>query len=59
MAIVALAPLILLVWACATGTPSATAAAAERPQPAGRNPSPIALMVCRPKAQREINEVLG
>jgi hypothetical protein len=59
MAIVVLAPLILLVWACATGTPSATATAAERPQPAGRNPSPIALMVCRPKAQREINEVLG
>ncbi len=59
MAIVVLAPLILLVWACATDTPSATATVAERPQPAGRNPSPIALMVCRPKAQREINEVLG
>ena len=59
MTIVALAPLILLVWACGTGPPSATATVAERPQPAGRNPSPIALMVCRPKTQREINEVLG
>ena len=30
-----------------------------RPLPAGRLPSPIALMVCRPKAQSEINQVLG
>ena len=59
MAIVVLAPLILLVWACAAGTSTVGATAAERPQPAGRNPSPIALMVCRPKAQREINQVLG
>jgi hypothetical protein len=59
MAIIALAPLILLVGVCVAGTPSASATVAERPQPAGRNPSPIALMVCRPKAQREFNEVLG
>ena len=59
MAIVALAPLILLVSVCVAGVPSATATVARRPLPAGRHPSPIALMVCRPKAQREINEVLG
>ena len=56
---VALAPLILLVSACASGSAAATTKAAERPLPAGRQPSLIALMVCRPKAQREINEVLG
>jgi hypothetical protein len=56
---VALAPLILLVSACASGSAAATTKAAERPLPAGRQPSVIALMVCRPKAQREINEVLG
>ena len=56
---VALAPLILLVSACGSGTPAATAKAAVRPLPAGRLPSPIALMVCRPKAQSEINQVLG
>jgi hypothetical protein len=59
MAIVALSPIMLLASVCIAGTPSATATAAKRPQPAGRNPSPIALMVCRPNAQREINEVLG
>ncbi len=59
MAIVAVAPLMLLASVCIAGTPSASATVAKRPQPAGRYPSPIALMVCRPKAQREINEVLG
>ncbi len=59
MAILALAPLILLVGACVAGTPSANATVAQRPQPAGRNPSPIALMICRPKAQHEFKEVLG
>ena len=58
-AIAALTPLILLVSVCASGTVPATATVAKRPLPAGRNPSLIALMVCRPKAQREINEVLG
>src|SRR5450755_1412163 len=47
---VALAPLILLVSACGTGTPTAAAKTVVRPLPAGRLPSPIALMVCRPKA---------
>jgi hypothetical protein len=56
---VALAPLILLVSACGTGTPTAAAKTVVRPLPAGRLPSPIALMVCRPKAQSEINQVLG
>jgi hypothetical protein len=59
MAIGALAPLILLVSVSVTGTVPANASVAKRPLPAGRNPSLIALMVCRPKAQREINEVLG
>ncbi|MGO9853418.1 MAG: hypothetical protein ACLPYY_00015 [Acidimicrobiales bacterium] len=58
LAIVALVPLVL-VAACALGTPAASATVAERPQPAGPHPSPIALMVCRAKAQGEINEVLG
>jgi hypothetical protein len=31
----------------------------QRPLPAGPLPSPIALMVCRLKAQGEINQVLG
>jgi len=55
IAIVALAPLLLVVSARVAGTSSA----AERPQPAGRNPSIIALMVCRPEAQHDIAEVLG
>ena len=59
MAIVVLAPLILLVSVCTVAVPPAAATAPRRPLPAGRNPSLIALMVCRPKAQREINEVLG
>jgi hypothetical protein len=56
---VAIAPLILLVSACGSGAPAATTKSAERPLPAGPSPSLIALMVCRPKAQREINGVLG
>ena len=59
MTIIALAPLILLVSVCGFGSPSASATTAKRPLPAGRHPSLIAVMVCRPKAQREINEVLG
>ena len=56
---VALGPLILLVSACGSGTPTATTKTVQRPLPAGPLPSPIALMVCRPKAQGEINKVLG
>jgi hypothetical protein len=56
---VALGPLLLLVSACGSGTPTATTTAAVRPLPAGPVPSPIALMVCRSKVQREINAVLG
>ena len=56
---VALAPLILMVSACGSGAPAATTKTVERPLPAGPLPSPIALMVCRPKAQVEINKVLG
>ena len=56
MAIAALTSLILISM-CVTGTVPASATAAKRPLPAGRNPSVIALMVCRPEAQREINEV--
>jgi hypothetical protein len=55
IAIVALAPLLLVVSARVAGISSA----AERPQPAGRNPSIIALMVCRSEAQHDIAEVLG
>jgi hypothetical protein len=58
-ALAAIAPLILLVSVCVSENVPASAAVAKRPLPAGRNPSLIALMVCRPKAQREINEVLG
>ena len=53
------APLVLLGSAFVSGAPPASATVAKRPLPAGRNPSVIALMVCRPKAQHEINEVLG
>jgi hypothetical protein len=59
MAIAALTPMILSVLVGVSGTVPATAAAPKRPLPAGRNPSLIATMVCRPKSQREINEVLG
>ncbi len=59
MATVALAPLILVVSAGTAGVSPAAATVAQRPLPAGRYPSPIALMVCRSKAQREFNEVLG
>ena len=56
---VALVPLVLLASACGSGTSSATATAAVRPLPAGRLPSPIALMVCQHKVHGEINQVLG
>ncbi len=56
---VALTPLILMVSACGSGTPTAATKTVARPLPAGPLPSPIALMVCRPKTQGEINKVLG
>ena len=40
------------------GTPAGVTTT-EPPQPAGRFPSTISKMVCRPEAQREIAEVLG
>ncbi len=56
---VALGLIIFMVSACGSSAPTATTKATEQPEPAGRLPSPIALMVCRPKAQSEINKVLG
>jgi hypothetical protein len=56
MTSVVLVPLLLLVAACVSSAP---ATAAKKPLPAGRNPSPIALMVCQSKVQREIKQVLG
>jgi hypothetical protein len=56
---VASVPLVLLVSACGSNTPTATATADVRPLPAGRLPSPIALMVCQRKVHGEINQVLG
>jgi hypothetical protein len=56
---VALVPLFLLAQACGSGAPTATATADVRPLPAGRLPSPIALMVCQHKVRGEINQVLG
>jgi len=56
---VALVPLVLLASVCGSGTPTATATVDVRPLPAGRLPSPIALMVCQHKVHGEINEVLG
>ena len=63
----ALATVCVLTSACgnsagtglvATTTTKATVTT-EPPQPAGRNPSVISQMVCRPKAQSEIQRVLG
>jgi hypothetical protein len=59
MATVALVPLFLLVAACVSSASPATAIVDRQPLPAGRNPSSIALEVCRSDAQGEINEVLG
>jgi hypothetical protein len=59
MATVALVPLFLLVAACVSSASPATAIVDRQPLPAGRNPSPIALMVCRSEAQGDINQVLG
>ncbi len=56
---VALGLLIPIVFVGGSGTSMATTRATERPLPAGPRPSPIALMVCRPKAQSEISKVLG
>ena len=56
---VALGSLVFVASACGSSAPSSPTKAAARPLPAGPWPSPIALMVCRPKAQREINKVLG
>jgi hypothetical protein len=56
------AVLALLVTAgCSSGgsNPPATLQSSRRPLPAGPVPSEIAKMVCKPKAQREINETLG
>ena len=39
--------------------PSGSGQTLSAPLPAGRLPSPIAEMVCRPKAEQEIAEVLG
>jgi hypothetical protein len=52
---VVLAGLVLL----ASGLLGVSPASARGPLPAGRNPSLISQMVCRPKAQREIAGVLG
>ena len=49
-----LALLIAICWDVPSGV-----AAPEAPLPAGRNPSPIAQMICRPKARQEIASVLG
>lgn len=51
----------LAVVAAVGGCSSATSTASleKAPEPAGRVPSPIATMVCRPKAQHEIDETLG
>ena len=55
---VAFVPLLLFAVMCGPGTPNA-GATAEKPLPAGRHPSPIALMVCETKVHGEINQVLG
>jgi hypothetical protein len=57
---VAFVPLVVLASACGSSAPpAATTTADVRPLPAGRLPSPIALMVCQRKVHGEINEVLG
>ena len=55
------AALSLLLAACSSGSsPSAARTqVSQRPLPAGPVPSKIALMVCSPKAQKEIAETLG
>lgn len=55
--VVALA--LLACAACGTTAGSGGPTTTEAPKPAGRTPSPIAVMVCRPKAQREIADALG
>jgi hypothetical protein len=51
----------LAATACGSSTPTTTAKAAldQTPLPAGRAPSHLAVMVCLPHAQHEIEEVLG
>jgi hypothetical protein len=59
---VALVPLVLSMSLLISVGGSGVAAAnstSQRPQPAGRQPSPIALMVCEHKVHGEINQVLG
>ena len=50
------AALAVTLAACGSSTSDA---GGEAPQPAGPVPSKIATMVCRPKAQAEINQALG
>ncbi len=49
--------LAVALAACGGTTPST--AGTRGPQPAGRLPSPIAVMVCAKEAQKEINSALG
>jgi len=65
---VGIAAVIALVAAgCGSSTPGsvrssgspANVTTTEAPRPAGRFPSTISQMVCRPEAQREIAEVIG
>ncbi len=48
----------VVALACAASQPL-SAAGAEAPQPAGREPSSIAKAVCRPKAANLIHDVVG
>jgi len=49
-----LAVVVAICFAVSTGE-----AASEAPLPAGRTPSTIATMICKPKARQEIASVLG
>ena len=57
--VAALAPFILMMPVSVSSAPPVSAIVDKAPLPAGPKPSPIATMVCQPKAQREIDEVLG
>jgi hypothetical protein len=57
--VAALAPFILMVPVSVSSASPASAIVDRAPLPAGPKPSPIATMVCRSEAQREIKEVLG
>ena len=56
--VVRCSPLALVVAIC-FAVPTGEVAAAEAPLPAGRTPSTIATMICKPKARQEIASVLG